>query len=92
MDCTAVQTLDDIDSKFLWKDYTYFSSQSSVVIQHFSEFVESIENSLGSLSDCNVLDIGSNDGSLLLQFKDKGASVVGIDPSDTVIKQAESKG
>lgn len=92
MDCTAVQTLDDIDNDFLWKDYTYFSSQSSIVIQHFSDFVDFIEDSLGSLNDYNVLDIGSNDGSLLLQFKDKGASVVGIDPSDTVIKEAKRKG
>ena len=41
--------------------------------------------------DASVLDIGSNDGSLLLQFKDKGFDVEGIDPAETVVSVARSK-
>ena len=36
--CNAVQTLDDIDPNYLWKDYTYFSGQTNGIIDHFKDF------------------------------------------------------
>ena len=73
--CNGVQTLDDIDPDFLWKDYTYFSGQTKGIIDHFSEFSASILAKYALGDEINVLDIGSNDGTLLKQFKKKGHSV-----------------
>ena len=44
--CKAVQTNDDIDSDFLWKDYTYFSGQTDKIVKHFDEFSNYITKTL----------------------------------------------
>ena len=88
--CGAVQTADDIDPEFLWKDYTYFSGQTSKIIEHFSEFSSKVLNHFSDLK--NVLDIGSNDGSLLQQFKNRGLKTSGIDPAQTVVDVANKSG
>ena len=90
--CNGVQTLDDIDPDFLWKDYTYFSGQTKGIIDHFSEFSASILAKYALGDEINVLDIGSNDGTLLKQFKKKGHSVQGFDPAATVAKVANAAG
>jgi len=89
--CSAVQTNDDIDNSFLWKDYTYFSGQTKKIIEHFNDFSKYILNN-HTFHNKNILDIGSNDGSLLKQFKSNGFSVQGIDPAETVVKEARKNG
>jgi SAM-dependent methyltransferase len=43
--------------------------------------VTSVEDRLGSLTDCTVLDVGCNDGSLLDKFAARGAKTVGVEPT-----------
>ena len=90
LDCTAVQTLDDIDPDYLWKNYTYFSGHTQKIIDHFSEFVEDLIDNYPFKDNPSVLDIGSNDGSLLKAFQNRGFVVEGIDPADTVVNVANS--
>ena len=91
MKCSGVQTNDNIDSNFLWKDYTYFSGQTSKIIDHFNDFAEYINNKY-KFEYKTILDIGSNDGSLLKEFKKLSYDVEGIDPADTVVKVAIDNG
>ena len=87
--CSAVQTMDEIDNNFLWKDYTYFSSQNKSVKKHFKGFSQRIDSYFKTKG--KVLDIGSNDGTLLTYFRDLGWQVQGIDPAETVVKEANRK-
>ena len=89
--CSAVQTNDDIDSDFLWKDYTYFSGQTLKILSHFDEFCNYITKNFEIQNKC-ILDIGSNDGSLLKRFQSKGFRVQGIDPAKTVVEEAKKNG
>ena len=71
-DCGHVQHLDVIDPKDLWDSYTYYSGDAKGMPEHFQQVSEKIhrENASrrrGSL----VIDIGSNDGSLLKPFKQR---------------------
>ena len=92
MECSCVQTNDDIDPEYLWKDYTYYSSHTPRIVQHFLEFAELVIDDYGTLMPtykvASVLDIGSNDGSLLAAFKAKGFDVYGIDPAEAVASVA----
>jgi len=91
-DCNAVQTQDDIDNNFLWDGYTYFSSQTKGIVDHFGEFVDELMDTYNHSSFTKVFDIGSNDGTLLKHFQKKGLSVYGIDPSETVTEVAKKDG
>jgi SAM-dependent methyltransferase len=93
MSCKAVQTNDDIAKDYLWKDYTYFSGQTDKIIQHFADFASRLKQDFfHDQDDVQVLDIGSNDGSLLKQFTHHGCKVVGIDPAETVVTIAVNNG
>ena len=72
-------------------DYLYESSITKTADAHWTEFVESVLENTGIKSG-RVLDIGSNDGTLLSKFKAKGFEVQGIDPCIEIAEIARGKG
>lgn len=89
--CSAVQTQDDLEDELLWDEYTYYSSQNPSVVRHFKEFADWLMSSI-TPSAQSILDIGSNDGTLLSFFQTKGLQVHGIDPASTVVSKARAQG
>lgn len=90
--CKAVQTIDDIESDYLWGNYTYFSEQSKVTTDHFQVFADNVIQKYNFNENSKVFDIGSNDGSLLNCFvKRKIKNVFGIDPSIHAVQKAKIK-
>ncbi|QCI63168.1 class I SAM-dependent methyltransferase [Phreatobacter stygius] len=91
-DCGHVQQLDVIDPKFLWDSYTYYSGEAKGMPEHFGQmsdkFIRKAEPPAGAL----VIDIGSNDGSLLKPFKNAGYRVLGIDPAKDAAQRANDAG
>jgi len=87
-----VQTLDDISSELLWSGYTYFSGQTQGIVRHFENFSDEVSHSYKFTKGMHVFDIGSNDGTLLKCFHDRGYEVYGVDPSDEVASVANSQG
>ena len=67
--CNAIQVLDNVDQEFLWSEYTYFSGQTESIIEHQHEFVHQLINDFAFKGSPKVIDIGSNDGTLLQGFK-----------------------
>ena len=68
------------------KTYHYRARMTGSVLSGMSELVESTEKRIGNLSGKLVLDIGSNDGSLLDFFKKKGCNTVGVEPTGAAIE------
>lgn len=72
-------------------DYLYESSITKTADKHWNEFADTvitkIKPGLG-----RVLDIGSNDGTLLSKFKERGMFVRGIDPCKDITDIANSRG
>lgn len=90
--CTHVQLLDVIDSQRLWSDYTYHSGQTQGIINHFREVQEQIINQFQPVPGSLVIDVGSNDGTLLRFFKNAGYRVHGIDPAVEIAAKATASG
>ena len=90
--CKCVQTQDNIDNNLLWGDYTYFSGQTPKIIEHFKDFCKKINKTYSFPENPKILDIGSNDGTLLNQFKEAGWLEIGIDPAETVVDEALKNG
>ena len=62
------------------RNYPFFTSSSNYMIKHFKEYASWIKkNYLKNLR--NIIEIGSNDGSFLKNFKSKKTNILGIEPS-----------
>lgn len=72
-------------------DYLYESSITKTADKHWTEFVDTVIRKTG-IKVGKVLDIGSNDGTLLSKFKERGLEVKGIDPCADITKIANERG
>jgi SAM-dependent methyltransferase len=88
-DCKLVQTDSIINADYLFKDYRYSSSVG--LSAHFKQYAIDLNN-LYDISNKNILEFGSNDGTLLYYLKEFGANVLGVDPAENIIKLADDKG
>lgn len=90
--CGNVQIQDVVNPELLFRSYTYSTAHSLGLVEHFrayaKEFVSKFQPAPGSL----VMDIGSNDGSLLRAFKEEGMRVLGIDPATSIAQAATASG
>lgn len=74
------------------KDYLYESSITKTADAHWTEFANTVCKKVGLKENSRVLDIGSNDGTLLTKFKAQGHYVCGIDPTPEASAIAEERG
>jgi len=91
-DCGHVQQLDVVDSKSLWESYTYYSGEAKGMPEHFEQVAAKIIDTHRPPAGSLVIDIGSNDGSLLRPFKKAGYGVLGIDPAREIARMATESG
>ena len=93
MNCSHIQLLDVIDPSYLFENYVYVSGTSSVFIRHFEDYAATISDRISANSSGKlVVDIGSNDGTLLAKFKNRGFRVLGIDPARGIAGEASARG
>jgi 2-polyprenyl-3-methyl-5-hydroxy-6-metoxy-1,4-benzoquinol methylase len=83
----AFETPDNIFS-----DYVYFSSYSETWLNHARTYAERMIKALGLGPRHQVIEVASNDGYLLRNFKAAGIPVLGIEPAENVAKVAEAAG
>lgn len=90
--CGHVQLLDVVDPEILFRDYVYVSSTSPVFVDHFRKYAEEVLKLVTLPQGALVVEIGSNDGTLLRFFRERGMRVLGIDPAREIARQATSSG
>ncbi|MBI2096558.1 MAG: class I SAM-dependent methyltransferase [Candidatus Sungbacteria bacterium] len=78
-------------SKVFPADYPYRTGMTNMLIKNFQELAETTAR-LGFLKKGDlIVDIGSNDGTLLQAFKEKGMRVLGVEPTNAA-KVANARG
>ena len=92
LECSHVQNLDVVNPNILFRDYTYKTSASLGLVDHFQKYAEEVIGALNIPRDSLVVEMGSNDGSLLKAFKNKGMLVLGIDPAVNIANTASIEG
>jgi len=90
--CSQSQLGIVVDPKVLFSDYPYRSSMSRTYIRHCFDMAELAKEQLGMSRGDLVVDIASNDGALLKQFKGFGVRVLGVDPASNLAKIATEEG
>jgi hypothetical protein len=89
--CGLVQVPDIVSPEILFKSYTYFSSASKPMVDHFHSVAEDIREQYISDPSDLICEIGSNDGVFLQNFVGK-CRVIGVDPADNIATTAALKG
>ncbi len=90
--CGHVQNLDIVNPDLLFRDYLFSTSNSAGLVEHFRHYADDVTKDFNLLPNSRVVEIGSNDGTLLRFFKDKGMRVQGVDPALGIARQATESG
>jgi hypothetical protein len=90
--CGHVQLLDVVSADTLFKDYIYHTSDSPGLVEHFRKYVEALAARFGPKPGQLAVDIGSNDGTVLRFWRDRGLRVCGVDPAERIAREATAAG
>jgi hypothetical protein len=90
--CSLVQLSERVDPEVLFRDYVYLTGASSTMAQHHDELARGHVARFGLGEDSLVVDVASNDGSLLLAFQRHGVRTLGIEPARNVAAIARDRG
>ncbi len=80
--CWHAQLSYFVDPEKLYRNYYYVSGTSNTLRQWFKDFAS-------KQSGNTVLDVASNDGSLLLEFANLGWITLGVDPAENLDTQGQ---
>ena len=90
--CGLAQLLDVIDPDVLYGDYLYVTGSSLGLARHFDEYATDVIRRRRLDPGSLVVDLGSNDGTLLRAFQAKGMRVLGVEPAEHIAARATEAG
>lgn len=91
--CSLVQILETVPPEVLFcRDYPYYSSFSESLLEHSKKNVHGLIASRRLGAGSLAVELASNDGYLLQYYKERGVSVLGIDPAEGPAREAVKKG
>lgn len=93
--CGHYQLNEQVDPERMFRHYLFVAGTSPVNVEHFRQYAwDMYKMAMGRVirRTPKVLDIASNDGTLLQHFKDLGCQVLGIDPAINLAEEATQKG
>tara|TARA_B100000767_G_scaffold249531_1_gene251151 strand:+ start:283 stop:1521 length:1239 start_codon:yes stop_codon:yes gene_type:complete len=82
--CGLTQLLHVISPKILYSNYIYKTQDSPGLTEHFIDFASKVSKKLNLKKRSKILDIGSNDGVLLKEFKKRKNVVCGVEPAKEI--------
>lgn len=92
VDCGLVQIGAELPAEILFPpEYPYRSATTRILRDNFADLADQTAGLLGPDKRPLVVDIGSNDGTLLAAFVDRGFPVHGIEPTDAA-QDAQARG
>jgi hypothetical protein len=91
-ECRLLQLRDLTDISSQYDDYLYSSKTTNALSDYYALTTSRLINQYKIYPDSLIIDIGSNDGSFLSEFKNLGFRVLGIEPAMLASTLAESVG
>jgi SAM-dependent methyltransferase len=90
--CALVQITETVAPEKLFRNYFYFSSFSDTVLQNAKQLAENLITHRSLNESSLVVEVASNDGYLLKNYKARGIPVLGVEPALNIAKVAEENG
>ncbi len=91
-DCGLVQIGYAVPPQALFSNYIYFSATSDLVHQHADYLATSFQRRFHLTGRSRVVEIASNDGTVLKYFKKTGVKTLGIEPASNIARVAVQAG
>jgi hypothetical protein len=90
--CSLIQLLDVIDPEVLFRNYIYVTGTSDTIANHNVGYAKAVVESLKPDPTDLVVEIASNDGSLLKCFQPHNVRTLGVEPAVNIAEIANSRG
>jgi novobiocin biosynthesis protein NovU/D-mycarose 3-C-methyltransferase len=90
--CGLVQLDHVVPAEILYRDYIYVSATSEAVRRHAEELAERSVRAHGWGEGRLLVEIASNDGTVLKAFQKHGMRVLGVEPARNIAAVAEAEG
>lgn len=90
--CGLMTLVHVVRPDIMFRNYVYIPGTSKTMVEHFGEMAKENVGRFNLNKNSLVIDIGSNDGTLLKQFKAAGVKVLGIDPAKNIAAEATKQG
>ena len=90
--CSLVQLTYVVPAEQLYRDYIYVSSTSDGVTAHADYLAKTLSKQYGWGAGDLILEVASNDGTVLKAFQRQGLPVLGVEPALNIAKIAVAAG
>lgn len=91
-ECGHLQILHVGNPEIQYRHYVYTTSLSLGLREHFAGYANDVIKRYSVAPDSLIVELGSNDGSLLGFFRERGMRVVGVDPAVDIARRATERG
>jgi hypothetical protein len=89
--CSAVQLTSTVDPAYLFSQYVWVTATSATARNYSETYCDEVLKR-SSVESPFVVEVASNDGTFLRQFKENGCSILGVDPALNIATQACNAG
>lgn len=90
LDCGLIQVPNHVPAEY-FRHYLYMPSAADTLSRHFRSLAERLDGEYLSTSNY-LVDIGCNEGVLLIACAQRGLRAVGVDPAENLIERARAAG
>lgn len=90
--CSLVQLADVIDPEVLFGEYIYVTGTSTTIAAHNQRYARAVMETLSLDANDLVVEVASNDGSLLRCFRERGVRILGVEPARNIALLATEQG
>jgi len=87
-----VQLVDVIDPEVLFRNYLYVTGTSDTIAAHNVGYAKTVVEFTGAGASDLIVEVASNDGSLLKRFAAHGVRTLGVEPATNIAEQANAAG
>jgi hypothetical protein len=89
--CSLVQITETVSSETLFSHYAYFTSFSDTMLAHAEQLARRLITDRKLTDQSLAIEIASNDGYLLQNYRKAGIPVLGIEPAANIAKVARDQ-
>jgi SAM-dependent methyltransferase len=90
--CLHVQIKEVLDPALLFSEYVWETGIPASIRQYCREFADAVLARVSTGGPARVLEVASNDGTMLKEFQSRGSDIVGVDPARNIAAKANAAG